>query len=134
MAGFPDTLRGDGLTRAQRALARLEGDSLQLDRERQRFSHSPSSYSSNSSGTTTRSTSPNPRSEEQRLRKERRMQLEGEREASEPHNQFAAQVKEERLRIWDADLRLNWMSMPLGDSFIKEASGTVKRRWVEQGI
>ena len=41
MAGFIDTLRGDGLARAQRALARLDGDSLRLDRERQRFSHSP---------------------------------------------------------------------------------------------
>lgn len=134
MAGFTDTLRGDGLARAQRALARLEGDSLRLDRERQRFSLSPPSYTSYPSGTTTRTTSPNPPSEEQRLRQERRMQLADEREASEPHNQFAAQVKEERRRIWNADPLTNWMSMPPGDTLIKEASGAVKKRWVEQGI
>lgn len=60
MAGFTDTLRGDWLARAQRALATLERDSLRLDRERQRFSHSPPSYASNLSGTTTRSASPKP--------------------------------------------------------------------------
>jgi hypothetical protein len=73
----------------------MEGDSLRLDRERQQFSHSPPPYTSNPSGTTTRSASPNSPSEEQRLRQERRMQLEEEREASEPHEQFAAQVEEE---------------------------------------
>lgn len=134
MAGFTDTLRGDGLARAQRALAKLEIDSLRLDRERQRFSHSPPPYTSNSSGMTTRSASPNPPSKEQRLREDRYMQLIGEREASEPHNQFAAQVKDERIRVWYADPSTNWMSMPPGDTLLQEARETVKKRWVEQGI
>ena len=136
MAGFTDTLRGDGLARAQRALAKLEGDSLRLDRERQRFGHSPPPYASNPSGTTTRSTSPNPPSEEQRLRQERRMQLAGEREASEPHEQFAAQVEEERRRIWNADPSTSWRELTLADlyTFKEEASETVRKRWVEQGI
>lgn len=135
MAGFTDTLRGDWLARAQRALATLERDSLRLDCERQRFSHSPPSYTSNPSGTMTRSASPNPPPrEEHRLRQERRMQLAGEREASEPHKKFAAQVGEERKRIWNANPSTRWMSMPPGDTLIIEARETVKKRWVEQGI
>ena len=94
MAGFADTLRGDGLVRAQRALVGLEGDPERLDRARRRFSDSPPPYTSDRSGTTTRSVSPNPPSHEQRCRQERRMQLAGEREASKPHKQFSAQVEE----------------------------------------
>jgi hypothetical protein len=41
MAGFTDALRGDGLARAQRALAGLEGDPLRLDHVRGQFSDSP---------------------------------------------------------------------------------------------
>ena len=60
------------------------------------------SYStSNPSGTTTRSASPIAPSEERH--QQRRMQLAGEREASEPRKQFSAQVEEERRRIWNAD-------------------------------
>ncbi|KAN0073554.1 hypothetical protein V8E54_008774 [Elaphomyces granulatus] len=134
MAGFADTLRGDGLARAQRALAGLEGDPLRLDRERQRFSHSPPPYTSNPSGTTTRSASPIPPSEERR--QQRRMQLAGEHEASEPRKQFSAQVDEERRRIWNADPSTSWRELTLADlyTFKEEASETVKKRWVEQGI
>jgi hypothetical protein len=64
MAGFADALRGDGLARAQRALAGLEGDSLRLDRARRRFSESPPQYTSDPSGTATRFVSPDPPSEE----------------------------------------------------------------------
>ncbi|PVH70046.1 hypothetical protein DL98DRAFT_564266 [Cadophora sp. DSE1049] len=98
MAGFADTLRGDGLARAQRTLASLEGDPLRLDRERQRFSHSPLPYTS----TTTRSASPIPPSEERR--RQRRNQLGGERMGSKPYNQFSAQIKEEEKRVFEADL------------------------------
>lgn len=133
MAGFTDTLQGDRLARAQKALATLEGDSLRLDlrdsglvilhhhihrihRVRRLALRAPTL------------------SEEQRLRQERRMQLAGEREASEPHNQVAAQVGEERRRIWNANPNTNWMSMPPGDTLITEARETVKKRWVEQDI
>ncbi|KAF1994147.1 hypothetical protein P154DRAFT_502341 [Amniculicola lignicola CBS 123094] len=104
MAGFFDTLRGDGLTRAQRALVGLEGDPLRLEHERQQFSHSPPPYTSNASGTTTRSASPNPPSEEQRLRQERRIQLGQDAEASKPHEQFSALIEAERRRIFIASL------------------------------
>ena len=122
------------MDRAQRALAGLEGDPLRLDRERQRFSHSPPPYTSNPSGTMTRSASPNPPSEEQRLLREQRVQLGLEAMASEPYQQFTDQVNEERRRIWNADPRTSWMSMPPGDTWIKEASETVTKSWVEQGI
>jgi hypothetical protein len=75
MPGFADTLRGDGLARAQRALVGLEGDPQRLDRARVRFDDSPPPYTSDRSGTTTRSRSPNPPSEEQRRSEERRWQL-----------------------------------------------------------
>ena len=87
MAGIID-IRGSGLARAQRALAGLEEHPERLDRERRRFSDSPPPYKSDVSGATTRSQSPNPPTEEQRLRQQRRMQLAGEREASEPREQF----------------------------------------------
>lgn len=135
MAGFTDTLRRDGLARAQRALAGLEGDPLRLDRERQRFSHSPPPYISNPSGTTTRSASPDAPSEEQRLRQERRMQLAWEADASRPDKQFSAQVDEERRRMWNADPRTSWIKINPGDgTFKEEARETVKKHWVEQGI
>ena len=133
MAGFTDTLRGDGLVRAQRALAGLQGDPLRLDRERQRFSHYPPPYTSNPSGTTTRFASPTPPSEERR--QERQFQLGLERRASKPYHQFEHQREEERRRIWNADPRTSWIKINPGDgTFKEEASETVKKRWVEQGI
>jgi hypothetical protein len=71
MAGFADTLRGDGLARVHRALDGLEADPLGLDRVRTRFSQPPPSYTSNPSGTTTRSASPEPPIDEQRRREQR---------------------------------------------------------------
>ncbi|KAH6704341.1 hypothetical protein BKA61DRAFT_636107 [Leptodontidium sp. MPI-SDFR-AT-0119] len=134
MAGFVD-VRGSGLARAQRALAGLEEYPERLDRERRRFSDSPPPYKSDMSGTTTRSQSPNPPTEEQRLLQQRRMQLAGEREASEPDKQFRAQVEEDRRRIWNAEPRTGWMEITSDlYTFQEEARETVKKRWVEQGI
>lgn len=132
MAGFGDTLRGDGLARTQRALARLEADPQRLHRARVRFDDSPTLYKSDRSGTTTRSPSPIPPSEQRR--QERRIQLGREREASEPHKQFSAQVEEERRRIWNAHPRTSWMTLKPGNTFSEEASENVKKSWVEQGI
>lgn len=135
MASFTDTLRGDGLARAQRALAGLEGNPLQLDRARRRFSDSPPPYTSDPSGTTTRSASPDPPSEEQQHREERRWQLIRERRASLPREQFSAQIDEEMRRVWNADPRTSWMSqMPIGGPVEENAIKTVKNRWIEQGI
>ncbi|KAL5330825.1 hypothetical protein ACEPPN_000349 [Leptodophora sp. 'Broadleaf-Isolate-01'] len=131
MAGFANTLRGDGLVRAQRALAGLEGDPLRLDRERQRFSHSPPPYTSNPSGTTTRSASPIPPSEERR--RERRFQLGGEHMASKPYHQFEHQISDEKKRIMEASLNRT-RRLRVGDDPDKIASENVKKRWVEQGI
>jgi hypothetical protein len=133
MAGFADTLRGDGLARAQRALSGLEGDPLRLDHARRRFSHSPPPYTSDPSGTTTQSESPNPPSEEQRRREERRWQLIEEREASEPYYQFEAQTSEEEKRIWEAD-RNRTRRLRVGKNPSEMASEIVKNRWIEQGI
>jgi hypothetical protein len=133
MAGFVDTLRGDGLARAQRALAGLEGDPQRLDRARTRFDDSPPPYTSDRSGTTTRSQSPNPPNEEQRHRQERRMQLGRERVASQPYNQFEHQISDEKKRIMEADLDRT-RRLRVGDDPDKIAYESVKKRWVEQGI
>ena len=76
---------------------------------------------------------PSALSEEQRFRQERRAQLWNEREISESHKQFAAQVEEERRRIWNADPSTSWRELTLADlyTFKEEASETVKKRWVE---
>ncbi|MCJ1479185.1 hypothetical protein MMC13_007869 [Lambiella insularis] len=133
MAGFIDALRGDGLVRAQRALAALDADPLRLDRERQRFSHSPPPYTSNPSGTTTRSASPDPPSEEEQRRQRRRVQLGWEAEASLPYRQFSAQVNEEAKRIFEADLN-GTHRIPVGSDERTIAGENVKKFWVEQGI
>ncbi|KAI1401865.1 hypothetical protein F4819DRAFT_305782 [Hypoxylon fuscum] len=133
MAGFSDTLRGDGLARTQRALAGLQGDPLRLDRERQRFSHSPPQCASNSSGTTTRSASLNLPSEEQRLRQERLVQLGLEADASKPDKQFSQQINEEEKRVFEASLN-GAHPIPVGSDPRTIARENVKKRWVEQGI
>ena len=46
MAGYFDTLRGGGLTRARKALAGLEEDPQRLNRARIRFDESPPPYTS----------------------------------------------------------------------------------------
>ena len=143
MAGFADTIRGDGLARVHRALDGLEADPLGLDRARTRFSQPPPSYTSNPSGTTTRSASLEPPSDELRRREQReqrfqrRRKLMDERAASLPLQQFEAQKDEETRRIWNTNSRTNWMSeskIPIGGTEEKEAIETVKKRWVEQGI
>lgn len=151
MADFTNTFRGDGLFSAHRTLATLKEGPVRLDRERERFSHSPPPYKLNPS---TRSVSPNDLSEEQRRRcrtrsvtpsapgeeqrlyQERRAQLWDEREACIPHEQFSAQVEEERRRMWNTDLSTSWKEIAVADLYVfrEEANETVKRRWVEQGI
>lgn len=131
MAGFTDTLRGDGLARAQRALAGLEGDPLRLEVARTRFSHSPPPYTSDRSGTTTQSASPEPPSEQQR--RKRRVQLGLEREASTPYHQLQTQTIEEEKRVFEADLN-GTHRLPIGSNTNKIADENVKNRWVEQGI
>lgn len=128
-----DTVRGDGLIRADRALAALAEDSQRLDHARRRFSDSPPSYTSHQSHNSTLSQSPNPRSEEQRRREERQVQLTLERWASRPYDQFAAQNAEERERIIEA-ISNRTCRVPGGTDFETLAHENVKKRWVEQGI
>lgn len=77
------------------ALGALGGlEPQELERARKQFTDSPPQYISDQSGTATRSQSQNSRDEEQRVREERRIQLAGEREASKPDKQFAAEIDE----------------------------------------
>lgn len=124
------------MARAQKALAGLEGDLLQLDCERQQFSHSLLLYILDRLGTTTRSWSPNNPSKEQQLYQEQQIQLFQEYNASELHKQFSAQVEEKRRQIWNTDPSTSWRELTLADlyTFKEEASKTVKKHWIEQGI
>ncbi|KAI9835506.1 MAG: hypothetical protein M1837_003708 [Sclerophora amabilis] len=141
MAGYADTIRGDGLERAHDALARLEADPLGLDRARMRFSQPPPSYRSQPSGTTTLSASPEPTSDEKRrrelrdLRFYRRKKIMDERAASFPLQQFKDQREEETKRIFYADPRSSWMGqIPIQGIEETQAVETVKKQWIEQGI
>src|SRR5579862_3859207 len=128
-----DTLRGDGLARAQRTLAGLERDPQRLDRARIRFDDSPPPYTSDRSGTTTRSQSPDPPSEEQRRHQERRIQLGLEADASRPDKQFSHQINEEEERVFEASLN-GIRRVPVGSDPRTIAREKVKKLWVEQGI
>lgn len=127
-----DTVRGDGLAIAKTALAALAEDQSRLDCERERFSNSPS-YRSHQSHNSTRSQSPNPLSEDQRRHEERRVQLQLERDASLPYEQFGAQRREEEERIIGAH-RSRTHRLAAGTDIYQLAYKNVKQRWVEQGI
>jgi hypothetical protein len=160
MAVFGESLRGDGLFKAQRALTALEDDPQQLDRARDRFGDPPPSYTSHQSHSSTRSQSPDPPSEEQRRREERRWELKKECEASFPRNQFNAQSREELKRIFEDAYRTRHVPigtdlytlaneelkrtyegkenqvrrLSVGSDPYQLADEIVKKRWVEQGI
>ncbi|KAH8727585.1 hypothetical protein GQ44DRAFT_90893 [Phaeosphaeriaceae sp. PMI808] len=121
-----DNLRGDG----------LEADPLGLSRRaRVRFTQSPPRYRSYPSGTTTRSASPDTRSDEEKRNERRLYQLIEERAASLPREQFRAEVKVERERIWKTDPRTRRCPYDSIDlTFDEDARETVKKRWIEQGI
>ena len=133
MAGFDNSVRGNGLARVQRALAELEGDPQLLDRARVRFEESPPPYASDQSGSTTRSASPDGLTEEQRRRQERQVELGLEHQASEPYTQFEHQTIDEGKRILEAD-RNRTHRLRVGDNHSEIAYENVKKRWVEQGI
>ncbi len=128
-----DTVRGDGLVRAERALAALIEDPQRLDRAIRRFSSSPPSYTSHQSHNSTLPQSPDPPSEEHQSREERQVQLYLERMASLPYEQFAAQGLEEQERIFEADQNRT-CRVPVGTNYSTLAQENVKKRWVEQGI
>ena len=131
MAGCPDALRGDGLAKVYRNPDGLEVDPPRLDDARVRLGHSPPSYISYSSDTTTRITSPNPLTEQQRW------QLIRDRAASLPSEQFHAQKKEERERLWYADPRTSWMTqIPIEGSLALDETvhEKIKKSWADQGI
>jgi hypothetical protein len=121
--------------KAQRRLAGLAEDPLQLDQERQRFNRTPPPHTPYPSALTTLSMSPRALNREQLRRQERRIKLGLEAEASTPSEQFSAQIEEERRRIWVADPGANWINIYGGDTtFREQAREIVKNRWVEQGI
>lgn len=130
---FMDTLRGNGLAKAHRALAGLEEDPQRLHHARGRFDEPPPSYDSEESGASTRSVSPNPPSKEQQRRQEQQVQLGLERNASLPYYQFEHQTSDEEKRILEAD-RNGTCRVSFGEEYAEIAYKNVKERWVEQGI
>ncbi|KAK4107120.1 hypothetical protein N656DRAFT_785680 [Canariomyces notabilis] len=129
-----DSIRGDGLLRADLALEALLNDPEQLQRERERFSNSPPSYRSQFSGPTTRSQSPDVPSEAQQRRDERKFRLRTEHSASLPYYQFEAQYYEELERLLEADRNRIYRCPPDLDSIYEHARFNIKMRWIEQGI
>lgn len=131
-----DSIRGDGLLRADRALQELLENPERLQRARARFSESPPSYRSRLSGTTTMSQSPDPPSEAQQRREDReekRFQLELKYRASFPYNQFEAQYRQELDRFKGRDDR-TYDCPPGVNDIYEHADQNVKERWVDQGI
>lgn len=129
-----DSIRGDGVLRAHRALDALLDDPERLQRDRERFSRSPPAYRSQPSGSTTRSPSPDGVSDDQKRRDSIRLGLKLERYASHPTEQYLAQHTQETERL-DADRRRNMYRCPPGFNDITEhAQFKVKARWIEQGI
>lgn len=124
-----DTIRGDGLFQAHRALAELAEDPEQFDQDRERrFSESPPSYRSRS-GTTTQPESPVPVNEALDNYNARIDKLYEDWQASLPVNQFDAQRREEAQRIEQAR-----QPVGVGNSPDSLAADRVRERWIEQGI
>jgi hypothetical protein len=119
--------------RIHRALDRFEMDPVGLDRARVRFSQSPPAYASNPSGTTTRTTSPVLHSDLEQLRAQRQTQLEIERQASLPYEQFSYENGQEMEWLFEAH-RKRIQSLPPGEDVYQIASKNVKARWIERGI
>ncbi|KAI0968036.1 hypothetical protein F4678DRAFT_232330 [Xylaria arbuscula] len=128
-----NTIRGDGLFQAHDALAALLDNPHRLDLARDRFDDSPPSYRSRESGTPTRSPSPDRRSERERRREKRVCELIREYNASQPLDQFDAQMSEMRNQILyddEEDIR----RAPVGVDYDELAFKETKKRWIEQGI
>ncbi|KAK4171056.1 hypothetical protein QBC36DRAFT_105154 [Triangularia setosa] len=129
-----DTIRGNGLTVVEAALAAFVDNPDQLDRSRKRLMASPPSdcaplYSHNS----TRSQSPNAPNEEQRCRDECQLQLRIAWAVSLPNNQLSAQVLEEEKRVIQAVER-GELHVLIGTNYYTFAKEAVRKGWVEQGI
>ncbi|KAK7698087.1 hypothetical protein SLS64_012862 [Diaporthe eres] len=124
-----DTIRGDGLFQAHRALAALAEDLEQLDQDRERrFSESLPSCRSRS-GTTTQPESPVAEDDPLVEYNARKDKLYLDWMASTPANQFEAQRREETQRIEQAR-----ESVGVGNSPYGVAGARVRERWIEQGI
>ncbi|KAI4185039.1 MAG: hypothetical protein LQ346_005999 [Caloplaca aetnensis] len=128
-----DSIRGDGLYHAERALANLAENPERLDRARKRFSVSPPSYTSQPSGVTTLSNSPGAPSipDGVEISQEARDSL--DRNASIPRTQFSAQQVEEEQRIFSRESE-GALHLPPGTIYTRYAFDVVKKRWQEQGI
>ncbi|KAI3395089.1 hypothetical protein diail_1769 [Diaporthe ilicicola] len=124
-----ETIRGDGLFQAHRALAALAEDPEQFDQARQRrFSESPPSYRSRS-GTSTRPDSPVAVDEALDAYNAQKDKLYEAWQASTPANQFEAQRREEAQRM-----KLAREPVGVGNSPESLAEARVRERWIEQGI
>jgi hypothetical protein len=84
-----------------------------------------------SSRTSTELESPEPLEDQDQ---ERRFQLQVDKNASRPYNQYQTQIEEEMIRLWRADPATNSLRrMPQG-LYEESARVIVRRRWVEQRI
>lgn len=124
-----DTIRGDGLIQAHRALAALAEDPEQFDQARERrFSESPPSYRSRS-GTTTQPDSPVPENDPLTEYIARKDKLRLQWMASTAANQFITQRREEMQRMEQSGEFVG-----AGKSPSDVASDRVRERWIEQGV
>ncbi|KAL8725830.1 MAG: hypothetical protein Q9166_007117 [cf. Caloplaca sp. 2 TL-2023] len=125
-----NSIRGDGLFQAEKALTALAEHPKQLDRARLRFSQSPPSYTSQSSQGSTLSNSPNGPPPEQN---EQEVQARREHNASTPFNQMRRQQAEERKLIFKEQSE-GIYRVPVGVLYDTYTFELVKSRWQEQGI
>ncbi len=129
-----DSIRGDGLYLAERALARLAENPERLDSARKRFSISPPSYTSRSShGSTTLSNSPGVSNIPDGVEISQQARDSLDRDASIPRTQFSAQQFEEEQRIFNMESE-GTLRLPPGTIYTRHAFDVVKKRWQEQGI
>lgn len=127
-----NTLRGDGLLDATRALAALVENPRRLNHERGRFSRSPAPHSDGLSSTRSQSFE---RPSEEKQREEKRVwDLKKEHRASWPYYQFEAQKRE--LERQEIDQDPNWGSAVrvAHPQLAQHIHNIVKQRWVDQGI
>ena len=126
-------LRGDGLSRVQRALPALEANPQRLEFARVRFSPSPSPHTSHESQVSTRPQSLNPSNEEKQPHEETNWELIIERQASKPYDQLIAQKIDEETWLMKVD-KEKIRVQPTRVNFSELSYENVKNRWKEQDI
>ncbi|KAL8725831.1 MAG: hypothetical protein Q9166_007118 [cf. Caloplaca sp. 2 TL-2023] len=126
-----DSIGGNGLIQAERALATLVEHPERLNRARWRFSASPPSYTSPPPEDTTEP--PTPGDPDARRVEQAEQREIAKHEASKPYNQIGAQEMELRERI-NKEERLGIHRVPNFKPYDEYTFEAIKRSWEEQGI